>query len=657
MMIESIISKIALKHLNGGGPHRLLSFARFFIRLAVLTFSLSIFPLSVFAGDEQIQDYRELVDFSAVFEPTEARPGENIRLVVKVDLKKGWHIYSVLPPKKETDPKPTTLEVEPADFIKDGPVYETRPVFEYVKSLDYTLIYHDGEARLYQNLILPADFSPGDLSARVKITYQPCTDSICLPAEVRTLDVPLRIEAGPPRPERLIAVRGIDDVPGESKDNLSGMLAEGVWAFIGLAALMGLVSLLTPCVFPMIPITISFFSKQAEGKQSRVIKLAGLFALGIIGTYTGMGLLTSILFGAGGALLAASNPYVNLAIAGAFIIFAFSLMGAFEITLPQGISAYFDQKSRSAGGVVGVLLMGFTFTLTAFTCTVQFVGTMLIAAAQGEWIWPLLGMLVFSSVFAFPFFLLAVAPSLIKKMQGKSGAWLGRSKVVLGVLELMASVKFLSNADLVWQTDLLSRNAAILIWVLMLAGIVGYLTWTGIRPRLNKSPAQWTVVAIFVGLIFLLGRGLDDRSLGGLIDAVLPPPSGLHVSAADFVSEAESKEFEWLDSLDKAVQTASDKKRLIFLEFTGYTCVNCRWMEQNVLARKDVHHRLAADYVPVRLFTDGGEKAAENVILQIDQFNTVALPFYVILSPDGKPLKQFSGISRDPGEFLDFLAL
>ncbi|MCP4752863.1 MAG: hypothetical protein GY866_18410, partial [Proteobacteria bacterium] len=436
---EPIKSNVFLKRPTGQtavNPQRLFLPVKAFFLFTVLTLSLGIFPLSVFAGDEQIQDYRELVDFSAVFEPTEARPGENIRLVVEVGLKKGWHIYSVLPPKNETDPKPTKVEVEPAELAKDGPVYETRPVFEYVKSLDYTLIYHDGKARLYQNLQLPADFSPGDLSARVKITYQPCTDSICLPADVRTLDVPLRVEAGPPRPERLIAVRAIDEIPrGLKTDNLSGMLAEGVWAFIGLAALMGLVSLLTPCVFPMIPITVSFFSKQAEGKQSRVIKLAGLFALGIIGTYTGMGLLTSILFGAGGALLAASNPYVNLVIAGAFIIFAFSLMGAFEITLPQGISAYFDQKSRSAGGVVGVLLMGFTFTLTAFTCTVQFVGTMLIAAAQGEWIWPLLGMLVFSSVFAFPFFLLAIAPSLIKKMQGKSGAWLGRSKVVLGVLE------------------------------------------------------------------------------------------------------------------------------------------------------------------------------------------------------------------------------
>ncbi|MCP4751027.1 MAG: DUF255 domain-containing protein, partial [Proteobacteria bacterium] len=268
----------------------------------------------------------------------------------------------------------------------------------------------------------------------------------------------------------------------------------------------------------------------------------------------------------------------------------------------------------------------------------------------------LLGMLVFSSVFAFPFFLLAIAPSLIKKMQGKSGAWLGRSKVVLGVLELMASVKFLSNADLVWQTGLISRNTAIIVWALMLAGIVVFLTWTSIRPKLNKSPVQWGVITIFAGLIVLLGRGLDDRSLGGLIDAVLPPPSGLHVSAVDLVSEAESKELEWLNSLEEAVQTASDKKQLIFLEFTGYTCVNCRWMEQNVLARKDVHHRLAADYVPVRLFTDGGENPAENVKLQIDQFNTVALPFYVILSPDGKPLKQFSGISRDPGQFLDFLA-
>ncbi|MCP4755037.1 MAG: DUF255 domain-containing protein [Proteobacteria bacterium] len=615
--------------------------------------------------DEIPDSPEEIVSFKADFRPYSIRPSEKLRLVVETNLKPGWHIYSVLPPDDVDAPPPTKIEIEPGLFIEDGPVYETRPIVEFVKVLGLNIAYHSHQAYFYQNLQLVADQAPesrsasdGIRSAKIEIHYQLCTDTICLPKDSRELAASYRMEDGPPRPEFLVADRSINAVPKNmGTERLAGMLSGGIWAFVGLAALMGLVSLLTPCVFPMIPITVSYFSKQAEGRQTRVVKLAILFALGIVFTYTGTGLLLSVVFGAGSALRLASNPFVNLTIAVVFILFALSLMGLFEIRLPRGLEGYFDRKARTLGGATGVLLMGFTFTLTAFTCTVQFVGTMLIAAAQGEWIWPLLGMLVFSSVFAFPFFLLAIAPSLVKKMQGKSGQWLGRSKVVLGILELMASVKFLSNTDLIWQTNLISRNTAITIWMLLMGGIVVYLAWTAVRPALNKSVVQWAVILGFAGTIALLGRGWNDRSLGSLIDSVLPPPSGLHLSSDDFVDAEEAHKVKWLDSFEEAEKLAKIENKPILLEFTGYTCVNCRWMEQNILARKDVHRQLATNYVLVRLFTDGGDRASENLRLQIDRFNTVALPFYVILSNKNTPPKRFSGISLNPQDFLDFLAL
>lgn len=598
----------------------------------------------------------ELVDFSAVLSPTPVRIDEKPRLVIKLQLKDDWHIYSVTPSKEEDAPPPTKVTIHPDYFINDGPTYETRPIKIREEALGINLYYHEHRAEIYRNLLLREDLGPGQYSATARIRFQLCTDKICLPAEVREVPFSFRVEKGEPREEYAFADRSINPLPlRSSPSDLSSMLSEGFWAFIALAALMGLASLLTPCVFPMIPITVSFFSKQAEGKQSRVIKLALIFSAGIIVTYTGVGLLLSALFGAGSAIVVASNPIVNLVIALVFIVFAFSLMGAFNISLPAGIENYFDRKSRKAGGTTGVLLMGFTFTLTAFTCTVQFVGTMLIAAAQGEWIWPLIGMLVFSTVFAFPFFLLAVAPSLIRQMQQKTGEWLGRSKFILGILELMASVKFLSNADLVWQTHLISRNTAIVIWITLLFFGVLYLIWTGVKPKLNKSPGQWGAVVVLLLLMAYIASGWNGHSLGSLIDAVLPPPSGFRIISEDFVTEEEAHSVVWYDSLEEAKRVARQEGKKIFLEFTGYTCVNCRWMEQKVLVLKSVHNTLKDNYVLVKLFTDGGENARQNLQLQIDRFNTVALPFYVILTEEGEYIRHFSGISLNPELFLDFL--
>ncbi|MFH2129473.1 MAG: cytochrome c biogenesis protein CcdA [bacterium] len=594
--------------------------------------------------------------FRPVWFPPDVRSAEKVRLVVESRLKPGWHIYSVIRSEDPDAPPPTRLDVHTGLLTEDGPVYETPPESEFIPVLGMKIDYHSELAFFYQNLQVVRGAAPASRSLAADLTYQLCTASICLPPKTETFTVAYRIDPGEARAAFLHPDRTINTLPGKGDGNvLAEFQASGFWAFIALAALMGLVSLLTPCVFPMIPITVTYFSKQAEGKQSRVIKLATLFALGIIFTYTAVGLLLSGLFGAGSALLLASNPIINLIIGLVFILFALSLMGLFEISLPAGLESFFDRKSRSLGGMAGVLLMGFTFTLTAFTCTVQFVGTMLIAAAQGEWIWPLLGMLVFSTVFSLPFFLLAIAPSLVRQIQGRSGAWLGRSKTVLGILEMMASIKFLSNADLVWQTELLPRNTAIGIWTVLLLAIVIYLIWTGIRPVLNRSPIQWAAVAFFLSLTILVSRGWNDRSLGSLVDSVLPPASGLHQTAGETVSAEEIRQLQWLDSYSEALKLAQRDNRPLLLEFTGYTCVNCRWMEQNILARKKIHYQIRDGFIPVRLYTDGGKNAQKNLDFQIDRFQTVALPFYAILSPDGRLIRKQNGITLNPKAFEQFL--
>ena len=612
---------------------------------------------NILSADNQNLEYQNLVEIKAKFQPEAIRVGEKFRLVLDLRFKPGWHIYSVIPSEDEDAPPPTDLTVTSETILADGPVYETRPTRSFIKELGFVLSYHEDRASLYQNFDLSGEPPAGHYSARIKLVYQPCTDLICLPNRSQEVDITFSIVPGDAREKYSIANRSVGQLPDKKETgSLTGLTASGFWAFISFAALMGLISPFTPCVFPMIPITISYFSKQADEKQSRVIKLSLLFMVGIIATYTGLGLILSAIFGAGSVLQLASNPFVNLGIAAIFIIFALSLIGIFQISIPIGLQSYFDKKSRSLGGASGVILMGFTFTLTAFTCTVQFVGAMLIAAAHGEWMWPLVGMLVFSTVFAFPFFLLAVAPTLVKKIQGKSGDWMGRSKVVLGILELIASVKFLSNADLVWQLDLLSRNTALLIWIGLLSLNVLYLIWTGVRPKINKSVFQWGFVALFAALVIVTSRGFNDHSLGSLIDALLPPPAKSHVESAGFVSESESKQLKWHDSLKDAQIAAVSANKPIFLEFTGYTCVNCRWMEQNIFPRKAIHQQLADNYILARLFTDGGKSASKNLQLQIDRFQTVALPYYVILSPQGEMQRVFSGISLKPTDFFNFLS-
>jgi thiol:disulfide interchange protein DsbD len=230
---------------------------------------------------------------------------------------------------------------------------------------------------------------------------------------------------------------------------------------------MGFLALLTPCVFPMIPITISFFLKRGEDKNTSPVKGALVYMFGIVMTFTLLGMLLAIFLGASGATQLASNPYVNLFIAALFIYFAFSLFGFYEIDLPQSLKRFSLQRENSEG-YAGILFMALTFTLTSFTCTVAFMGLILVAASQGEWFWPIIGMLIFSLAFASPFFLLALFPHYLTKMP-QSGSWLNSVKVIMGFLEIAAAFKFISNTDLVWQWDIFTYEVVLICWAIIMA--------------------------------------------------------------------------------------------------------------------------------------------------------------------------------------------
>ncbi|NQU65033.1 MAG: thioredoxin family protein, partial [SAR324 cluster bacterium] len=391
------------------------------------------------------------------------------------------------------------------------------------------------------------------------------------------------------------------------------------------------------------------------------VTLAVVFCLGIIVTYTGIGLIMTALIGVTAAIQLATSPWVNIGIALLFTVFAFSLMGLFELSPPAGLVQKVDKISRYDNGYLSVILMGTAFTLTAFTCTVQFVGTLLIAAAQGEWLWPIVGMLVFSTVFALPFLFLALFPSWITSVQSKSGTWMMKLKFILGLLELVAVTKFLSNADLVWGWGVLNRTVVLSIWAILILCIA--LIIPGILPVPGASSGRrrlfhWIPAAAVLLIAIYFGYGSFGQTLDGWTESYLPPDisasSRVSSSNANRVSAEKANELKWHSTLESALAQSRQENKPVFVDFTGYTCINCRWMEKNSFVDPEVHERFKSRFILARLYTDGGEGHLENQELQVDRFKTIALPFYVILSPDDKVLAKTSGISS-PQEFMRFL--
>ena len=418
-------------------------------------------------------------------------------------------------------------------------------------------------------------------------------------------------------------------------------------SFLWLAAVTGALSLLTPCVFPMIPLTVAYFNGRRED-GSHALKHASLFGAGIIVTFTALGLGLAVLVGAAGLARFASDPWVNITIGVLFIAFALSLLGVYDLPLPfsNRFLNNVDQSARNSGGrAVGSVLMGFAFTLASFTCTAPFVGPLLVSASRGQWQVPLAGMAVFSTVFAAPFFFLALVPSWASSLP-RAGSWLKDIKVVVGLFEIAAALKFFSNADLVWGTGILTRWTVLVAWTAIALIAAAYLAW-----RITRAPTgsmmRWAGPVVAAGVAIWLALGARGKPLGE-IEAFLPP--------SEIFSAGAPSQLQWImNDQARALETASQTNRLVFIDFTGYTCTNCRWMEANMFSRADVSSSLSK-YVLSRLYTDGEGEIYENQQqFQEEKFGTVALPLYAIVDSKGRTVRTFSGLTRSPAEFLAFL--
>lgn len=643
--------------------------------------------LLLLAGPAQGQGARDHVRWQATA-PQAVQPGDTVQLQLRAQIESGWKMYAMdsPPPSQGVTIQLDTL---PDPFQAVGSWQQATPQEGYDPNFDKTVRYFAGEASFRRALKVADEAAAGSYDLEGQVRFMICTDRLCLPPTPAPFSVQVAVgeeaassaqgNAEQASPEQdftggtppLGENAGQDTVaesPARADSALTfapvqqggGGSAGGLWAFLLLAAGAGAAALLTPCVFPMIPLTVSYFTKHG-GSRSQSARLALVYGGAIVTTFTGLGVLTALFVGAAGAQSIAANPWVNLLIGAVFVVFALSLLGLFELRLPSGLLNYFNRQSSERAGYAGVLFMGLTLTLVSFSCTAPFVGGLLATAAQGSWRDPVLGMLVFSLVFSLPFVAFALFPNALQSLP-RSGSWMRAVKVTLGFVELAAALKFLSNADLIWGWGLISRPLAIALTVVIffLAGmyLLGKLPLKH-EPAAERIGVGRLLAAIgFFGLALYLLPGLLGAPLGR-IDAYLPPrqASDVHLSAVASGEQGGSVHaMRWHEEIDPAFAAAREQEKPVFVDFTGYTCTNCREMEANVFPEPEVARRFQSDFVLLRLYTDAQDGGEAFQQYQLDLTGTVALPTYAVVSPHAKDalLAKHSGVATAK-EFVDFL--
>jgi thiol:disulfide interchange protein len=595
---------------------------------------------------------------------------EIFKAKLKAEIEEGWHLYAVEQP--EGGPFPTQITVaDEAPFKVDGKIISPNPITKLDPNFQIETKFFERQAEF--NLPIKAVNETNADALAVNVRFQVCNDTICLPPKTVKVsfagfeDVKKNSIASQTNQTVQTANSTNSTNFNNSKNsantvnfgNSTNPTDSSLWSFLWLAVSLGALSLLTPCVFPMIPITVSYFTNHSAGNRAKAVKLASIYSLGIILTFTILGMLLAIFVGAAGITLFAANPYVNLLITGIFLFFAFNLFGAYEIAVPTGVLTKLDNLTRSkegeGSGIVGALLMGLTFTLTSFTCTSPFVGTILVSASQGDWQKPLVGMLAFSTVFALPFFALALAPQYVSSLP-RAGGWMNSIKVAMGFLEVAAAMKFISNVDLIWKWGIFTRPIVLAIWIAIGVILAIYLLGKFQLPHDSKPErigAFRLMSAIFsLAISFYLLTGLFGAKLGE-IEAFLPPD--LENSSARMFGR-NSERLKWIENdYQGALAKAKTENKLVFVDFTGYTCTNCRWMEANVFPKREVEAVLSR-FVLARLYTDdGSEINNRHQAFEQNTFGTVALPFYAVIDGDGKTIATFPGLTRNVQEFVDFL--
>jgi thiol:disulfide interchange protein len=596
------------------------------------------------------------VQWTLTVEPPSAAPGGTVlaRLTATVDPE--WHMYSLTTPP---GPIPTTIEATDSSAIEKVAVFQPPPVRKFDPNFNSDTETYEGKQVFFARLQLRKDIQVGSVNITFEPRYQTCSGTSCIPPRTRTVTAALQISPSAAAAAISIPADYIEVIPQSAGAASQAAIPAfpagraapdtGTGKFLVLAFGFGLLAVFTPCVFPMIPITMSYFVGRKSGFSQAIT-----FCLGIIVLFSGLGLILTLALGPAGVVQLGSNPWVNGFIALVFFVFGLSLLGAYEITIPSGVLTKLNAASGQ-GGFVGTLLMGLTFSLASFACVGPFMGTLLAASVGPDKLRPVLGMLLFASGLALPFFLLALFPQLLQKLP-RSGEWLARVKVVMGFFVLATMLKYLHNVDEVLNTGILTRERFLAAWVVLFAVagfyLLGFVRLPGIARDHEMGVGRLLFGLAMVAFGLSLVPGMYCARLPD-IEAYIPPPDACPAPAGGV---SDGGQLAWLENdLDGAFTRAKAEGKRVLVDFTGDSCTNCKWMKANMFVRPEIS-TVMKDMVLVELYTDRSDAAAKKYQkLEEDQFKTVAIPFYVLYDANRNVLATFADRTTDPKEYLAFL--
>ena len=603
--------------------------------------------------------------------------GNNVEITLKAAIDKGWHLYGTELPS-EDGPSATNIDFSRLEGAElDGKIESSSDlVVKFDNIFGFELNWYENEAVFTQKLKIT---DSENWAIGGSISYMGCNDETCMMGD------PFSFSYGPA--SGVAAVVAADDsaalneavsdiyLPvidklrdyGETTDTSSSSL----WIIFLLGLGGGFIALFTPCVWPIIPMTVSFFLKRS-GDKHKARRDAAIYGVSIIVIYLALGLAVTGIFGAAALNSLATNAIFNIIFFLLLVVFALSFFGMFEITLPASWSSKMDAKAESTSGFLSILFMAFTLVLVSFSCTGPIIGTLLVEAAQGSWLGPAVGMLGFAIALALPFSFFAMFPSMLKSMP-KSGGWLNSVKVVLGFLELALSLKFLSVADLAYGWGILDRETFIALWVVIFALLGMYLLGKITLPHDDKLeivsvPRMMLALCSFAYAIYLV-PGLWGAPLRSA-SAFAPPLNTQDFNLYSNEVHPQAHDFEI------GMQMAQQQNKPILIDFSGYGCVNCRKMEAAVWTDPKVADKLRNDFILVTLMVDDRTPLAKpftviengvertfktvgekNSYIQRYKFGANAQPFYVVLDADAQPVYKSYAFDENPDNFVDFLEI
>ncbi|HRZ95920.1 MAG TPA: cytochrome c biogenesis protein CcdA [Paludibacter sp.] len=632
-------------------------------------------------------------------------------LVLTATIEKSWHLYSQF--INEGGPVPTSFKFTPsADYELVGKVKETSPVIKtFDKTFEMDVAYFSGKAVFVQKIKLKKP----ELKVNGTLEFMVCDDDQCLPPDEKAFSIGVKndkvaaTETTESEPTKVI----LQDTISATLDTVAEPLALAkdtatliatpentttgagdytLWAIFLAGFLGGLAAFFMPCIFPMVPFTVSYFTKSSA-KGGGVGK-ALIYGFSIVVIYVGIGLIVSIVFGADALNNLSTNGFFNLFFFLLLVVFGASFLGAFELTLPSKWVNKADEKSSSKG-LTGIFFMATTLALVSFSCTGPIIGYLLVeAATMGSYLGPAIGMLGFAIALSLPFTLFAMFPSWLKSMP-KSGGWLNSIKVTLGFLELALALKFLSNVDLAYHWNWFDREVFLVLWIVIFA-MLGFYLLGKLRFSHDSEVKTVSVFRLFLSIIVFSFTVYMIPGLWGAplrsIAAFLPPQqtqdfdlytNSLGGGNTDKVAHAPRKysdkfhapyNIDAFFDYEEGMAYAKSANKPVMIDFTGHACVNCRKMEADVWSTKQVLGILQNNFVLIQLYVDDktqlpdeeqyvsnfsgktirtiGNKWSD---LQASKYNANSQPFYVLLSADEKMLVKPQGANYNADEFAAYL--